>query len=303
MESLRILVTGGAGFLGSHLVRALSKEGHLIRVLDDLSTGSLENIKGCDVEFIRGDIREYSTVKDALKDIDVVVHLAALIDVPESIEKPVEYFEVNSYGTFNVARASDNINTLIFSSSCAVYGNPERLPIDENHKLNPLSPYAASKISGEAYITGYANIYGYRPVILRYFNIYGPKQTKAYAGVISEFTKRALRGEPPIIYGDGEQTRDFIHVEDAVDAILKAIKEERARGVYNIGSGNAVKIKDLAYLILKLAGRTEIRPVYIAPRPGDIRNSVADITRANKELGFEPRVKLDRGIEMLMKEK
>ena len=300
MESLRILVTGGAGFLGSHLVRALIKAGHSVRVLDNLSTGSLENIRDLPLEFIRGDIRDYDTVEAAVKNVDVIFHLAALIDVTESIEKPLDYLEVNVKGTLNVARASRGVSAVLFSSSCAVYGEPEFIPISEDHKLSPKSPYAASKASGEAYIISYSNLNGYRPVILRLFNVYGPKQTKSYAGVISEFIRRALREEPPMIYGDGEQTRDFIHVEDVVDAMIRAMREERARGIYNIGSGKATKIKDLAYLILKLAGKTEIKPVYMPPRPGDIRNSEADITRARRDLNFEPRVELDRGIEMLM---
>ncbi|MGC9104746.1 MAG: SDR family NAD(P)-dependent oxidoreductase [Candidatus Methanodesulfokora sp.] len=302
MEFLRILVTGGAGFLGSHLVRALIKAGHSVRVLDNLSTGSLENIRDLPLEFIRGDIRDYDTVEAAVKNVDVIFHLAALIDVTESIEKPLDYLEVNVKGTLNVARASRGVSAVIFSSSCAVYGEPEFIPISEDHKLSPKSPYAASKASGEAYIISYSNLNGYRPVILRLFNVYGPKQTKSYAGVISEFIRRALREEPPMIYGDGEQTRDFIHVEDVVDAMIRAMREERARGIYNIGSGKATKIKDLAYLILKLAGKTEIKPVYMPPRPGDIRNSEADITRARRDLGFEPRVELDRGIEMLIDE-
>ncbi|PNV77934.1 MAG: nucleoside-diphosphate sugar epimerase, partial [Thermoproteota archaeon] len=148
------------------------------------------------------------------------------------------------------------MSAVLFSSSCAVYGEPEFIPISEDHKLSPKSPYAASKASGEAYIISYSNLNGYRPVILRLFNVYGPKQTKSYAGVISEFIRRALREEPPMIYGDGEQTRDFIHVEDVVDAMIRAMREERARGIYNIGSGKATKIKDLAYLILRLAGKT-----------------------------------------------
>ncbi|MGC8933417.1 MAG: SDR family NAD(P)-dependent oxidoreductase [Candidatus Methanodesulfokora sp.] len=300
MESLRILVTGGAGFLGSHLVRALIKAGHSVRVLDNLSTGSLENIRDLPLEFIRGDIRDYDTVEAAVKNVDVIFHLAALIDVTESIEKPLDYLEVNVKGTLNVARASRGVSAVLFSSSCAVYGEPEFIPISEDHKLSPKSPYAASKASGEAYIISYSNLNGYRPVILRLFNVYGPKQTKSYAGVISEFIRRALREEPPMIYGDGEQTRDFIHVEDAVHAMIRAMREERARGIYNIGSGKATKIKDLAYLILRLAGKTGIKPVYMPPRPGDIRNSEADITRARRDLNFEPRVELDRGIEMLM---
>jgi UDP-glucose 4-epimerase len=300
MESMKILVTGGAGFIGSHLVKALVEAGYSVRVLDNLSTGSLENLRGLSLDFIKGDVRNYDEVEKAVEGMEAVVHLAALIDVSESVEKPLDYLEVNVKGTLNVARASRNVDTVIFSSSCAVYGEPEKLPIDEDHRLNPKSPYAASKAGGEAYIISYANLYGYRPVILRFFNVYGPKQSRAYSGVITEFIKRAARGDPPIIYGDGEQTRDFIHVKDAVDAVVRSLKSN-ASGIYNIGSGKATKISELAYLVLKTMNINAL-PVYMPPRPGDIRNSVADIKKAKEELYFEPKIPLERGIEMLSHE-
>ena len=300
MESMKILVTGGAGFIGSHLVKALVEAGYSVRVLDNLSTGSLENLRGLSLDFVKGDVRNYDEVEKAVKGMEAVVHLAALIDVSESVEKPLDYLEVNVKGTLNVARASRNVDTVIFSSSCAVYGEPEKLPIDEDHRINPKSPYAASKAGGEAYIISYANLYGYRPVILRFFNVYGPKQSRAYSGVITEFIRRAARGDPPIIYGDGEQTRDFIHVRDAVDAVVRSLKSN-ASGIYNIGSGKATKISELAYLVLKTMNINAL-PVYMPPRPGDIRNSVADIKKAKEELHFEPKIPLERGIEMLSHE-
>ncbi|RSN73689.1 SDR family NAD(P)-dependent oxidoreductase, partial [Candidatus Methanodesulfokora washburnensis] len=266
---MKILVTGGAGFIGSHLVKALVEAGYSVRVLDNLSTGSLENLRGLSLDFVKGDVRNYDEVEEAVKGMEAVVHLAALIDVSESVEKPLDYLEVNVKGTLNVARASRNVDTVVFSSSCAVYGEPEKLPIDEDHRINPKSPYAASKAGGEAYIISYANLYGYRPVILRFFNVYGPKQSRAYSGVITEFIKRAARGDPLIIYGDGEQTRDFIHVRDAVDAVMRSLKSN-ASGIYNIGSGKATKISELAYLVLKTMNINAL-PVYMPPRPGDIR--------------------------------
>jgi UDP-glucose 4-epimerase len=303
METLRVLVTGGAGFIGSHLVKALVKAGHQVRVLDNLSTGSIENLADVldAIEFVRGDVRDYGTVESAVRSVDAVVHLAALIDVAESVEKPDLYFDVNVRGTYNVAKASRNINTFVFASSSAVYGEPIRVPIPEDHPLMPKSPYAASKISGEAFVQTFANQYGFRPVILRLFNVYGPKQSRAYAGVIIEFIRRVSRGEPPVIFGDGGQTRDFVHVSDVVEAIMLSLRNERVRGVLNIGSGEGVTINHLARLILKLMGREDLKPIYAPPRPGDIRHSIADISRARKELGFKPRVKLEVGIKELIK--
>jgi len=303
METLRVLITGGAGFIGSHLVRALVRAGYGVRVFDNLSTGSLDNIGDLldAIEFVRGDVRDYGVVESAVRDVDAVVHLAALIDVAESVEKPDLYFDVNVRGTYNVTKASRSINTFVFASSSAVYGEPIRVPIPEDHPLMPKSPYAASKISGEAFVQAFANQYGFRPVILRLFNVHGPKQSRAYAGVIIEFIRRVSRGEPPVIFGDGEQTRDFIHVSDVVEAIMLSLRNEGVRGVFNIGSGEGVTINRLANLILKLMGREDLRPIYAPPRPGDIRHSIADITRARKELGFKPKVELEVGIKDLIR--
>jgi UDP-glucose 4-epimerase len=302
VECLRVLVTGGAGFIGSHLVKALLRAGHFVRVLDNFSTGSMDNIVDVarDVEIVVGDVRDYSVVEKCIRGVDVVIHLAALIDVAESIERPDLYFEVNIIGTHNIAKACRGVNVLIFASSSSVYGDPLKIPIPEDHLLSPRSPYAASKAAGEALIQAFSSIYGYRPIILRIFNVYGPKQSRAYAGVVIEFIRRVLRREPPIIYGDGEQTRDFIHISDVIDAIMKAMSIERARGVFNIGSGKAVTINQLAKLILKTLNREDLKPVYAPPRPGDIKHSIADITKSRKILGFEPKISLEEGIKTLI---
>jgi len=302
VECLRVLVTGGAGFIGSHLVKALLRAGHFVRVLDNFSTGSMDNIVDVarDVEIVVGDVRDYSVVEKCVRGVDVVIHLAALIDVAESIERPDLYFEVNVIGTHNIAKACRGVNVLIFASSSSVYGDPLKIPIPEDHLLSPRSPYAASKVAGEALIQAFSSIYGYRPIILRIFNVYGPKQSRAYAGVVIEFIRRVLRREPPIIYGDGEQTRDFIHISDVIDAIMKAMSIERARGVFNIGSGKAVTINQLAKLILKTLNREDLKPVYAPPRPGDIKHSIADITKSRKILGFEPKISLEEGIKTLI---
>jgi len=303
VETLRVLVTGGAGFIGSHLVKALVKAGHQVRVLDNLSTGSIENLADVldAIEFVRGDVRDYGAVESAVRSVDAVVHLAALIDVAESVEKPDLYFDVNVRGTYNVVRASKNVSTFVFASSSAVYGEPIRVPIPEDHPLMPKSPYAASKVSGEAFAQAFANQYGFRPVILRLFNVYGLKQSMFYAGVIIEFIRRVSRGEPPVIFGDGEQTRDFIHVSDVVEAVMLSLRNEGVRGVFNIGSGEGVTINRLANLILKLMGREDLKPIYAPPRPGDIRHSIADISRAQKELGFKPKLGLEVGIKELIR--
>jgi len=302
VESLRILVTGGAGFIGSHLVKALVKAGHSVRILDNFSTGSLENLGDIagSVELVVGDVRSYGVVEKAVKGVDAVIHLAALIDVAESIEKPDLYFDVNARGTYNIAKACKGVSVLVFASTCAVYGEPVKLPVAEDHPIVPKSPYAATKVAGEAFIQAYSNLYDYRYAILRLFNVYGPKQSKAYAGVIIEFIKRVSRGEPPIIFGDGEQTRDFIHVSDVVEAIMMAITNEKTRDVFNIGSGKPVTINQLAKLILKLMGREDLKPIHTTPRPGDIRHSVADITKAREALGFKPRIGLEEGLQSLI---
>jgi len=303
LDTLRIAVTGGAGFIGGHLVRRLVNMGFSITVLDNLSTGSLRNINDVlkDIDFVKGDVTNLDDVEKAISNSDVVVHLAALIDVGESVEKPELYFDVNVKGTFNVARASRKADALIFASSSAVYGEPIKIPISEDHPLSPRSPYAASKMAGEAYVNCFAEINGYRPVVLRLFNVYGPKQSRAYSGVIVEFIKKALRGEPPVIFGNGEQIRDFIHVNDVVRAVINVITNSSVSGTFNIGSGEGVTINKLALLIAEIAGRRELRPIYSPPRKGDIRVSIADITKARRELGFNPAVSLEDGLRELFR--
>jgi len=303
METLRVLVSGGAGFIGSHLVKTLVRAGYQVKVLDNLSTGSINNLSDLlnAIEFVNGDVRDYNVVERAIRGVDAVVHLAALIDVAESVKKPDLYFYVNVKGTYNVAKASKNVSIIVFASSSAVYGEPIRVPISEDHPLMPRSPYAASKVSGEAFVNAFAAQYGFRSIVLRFFNVYGPKQSRAYAGVISEFIRRVSKGEPLIIFGDGEQTRDFVHVSDIVNAIMISLKNEKARGVFNIGSGEAITINQLARLTIKMAGKEDLKLIYAPSRPGDIKYSVANITRAKKELGFEPKMKLELGIKELLK--
>ncbi len=298
---MRVLVTGGAGFIGSHLVRRLVERGYSVRVLDNFSTGSIENIRDLlgSVELVRGDVRDPETIRRGVEGVEAVVHLAALISVPESVEKPDLYFDVNVKGTYNISKAFRG-RVLVFASSSSVYGEPQHLPVSEGHPLNPKSPYAASKIAGEAFTLSFSHINGYRPVVLRIFNAYGPGQSRAYAGVVSEFVSRVSVGEPPVIYGDGEQTRDFIHVSDVVEAVISAVEREEARGVYNIGSGREVKIRELARIILEASGRGDLTPIHAPPREGDVRRSCADISRAVRDLGWKPKIRLEDGIRELV---
>ncbi|RLE48627.1 MAG: hypothetical protein DRJ31_06840 [Candidatus Methanomethylicota archaeon] len=300
----RALVTGGAGFIGSHLVKRLVKSGFDVRVLDNFHSGRKENLTEVidRIELIKGDIRNYKTVEKSVKGVDAIFHLAALIDVQESLRKPKTYHEVNSTGTLNLLKAAtkQKITKFIYTSTCAVYGNPIRLPIDENHPLNPLSPYAASKLSAENYCKAFSKSYGLKTTILRLFNVYGPNQnTSKYSGVILEFIKRIRRDKPPIIFGDGNQTRDFIYVEDVADFLIKALEID-ANGVFNIGTGKQTSINQLASTLLKITGKSHLKPIYEKPRPGDIKHSVADISKAVKTFHIKPKTSLEEGLKIMI---
>lgn len=299
-EPVRVLVTGGAGFIGSRLVAKLAREGNDVVVLDNFSTGRESNLKGLDgrVRVIKGDVRNPSDVEKAVQGAEGIVHLAALIDVAESVEKPRLYFDVNVYGTLNVLEAAKEAGVFVFASSAAVYGDPLRLPVREDDPLKPLSPYGATKVAGEALVHAYAAMRGFRPVILRLFNVFGPNQSRAYAGVVTEFVKRVLRGEPPVIYGDGTQSRDFVFVDDVVEYFARALHMESVRGVYNVGSGKAVSVLELAEAVARVVGKPELKPIHAPPRPGDIKHSVADISRAVRDFGYSPRTRLEEGLKI-----
>ena len=236
-----------------------------------------------------------------LRGFDVVIHCAAYIDVAESIEKPGIYFSNNVAGTAYIAKASADAGSLmVYISSASVYGDPVRVPIPEDHPLRPISPYGLSKAMGEQVVELFSRIYGLRYVILRLFNVYGPGQSGSYAGVITRFIESVLRGELPRIYGDGGQTRDFIHVADVARAVELAIEGRTYNEVFNIGSGKQISILELARLIMRLAGLGG-EPVFDKPRPGDIRHSYADISKAKKILGFEPSISLEKGVGDLLR--
>jgi len=316
------LVTGGAGFIGSHLAQELARRGYHVIILDDLSTGKMENIKTLinssrispnpvnsknstnsmnsmtqGVDFIEGSITKLPLLQEIFQGVDFVFHLAAIPSVPRSIENPLASHEVNTTGTLNVLLAArDNgVKKVIYASSASVYGDIPTLPKKEDMPPNPQSPYAVSKLCSEYYCQAFQRIYGLPTVCLRYFNVYGPRQdpNSQYAAVIPIFIKRLSEGNPPTVFGDGEQSRDFTFVKDAVEATILAAESD-ATGVFNIGTGQRVTINNLARLITKLTGK-DIKPIYQQPRSGDIRHSLADISKA-KQFGYNPRYSLEQGL-------
>ena len=303
-----ILVTGGAGFIGSHLVDRLLDEGFRVRVIDDLSTGEKKNLaqhhNKKSFQFIEGDIRNFDLVKNAVKGVDAVFHEAALVSVTRSVENPLLSNEVNVTGTVNLLKACKDahIKRFVFASSCAVYGDSQTLPNHENLTPVPLSPYAVSKVAAENYLKVFHDVYGLETVSLRYFNVYGPRQKYGpYSGVISIFINRLMENKAPIIYGDGEQTRDFVNVKDVVEANMLALSKRNATGeVFNISKGEATTINTLLKTIQKNMDKTELEPVYREPRSGDIKHSYGDISKATKSIEYEPRVQLDEGLNELI---
>jgi len=303
---MSVLVTGGAGFIGSHLVERLLKEDYNVVVLDDLSSGKTENLdlKNRSLLFVKGNICDRELVKKAVKDVEVVFHLAALVDVPFSVKNPLLVNQVNVCGSLNILEESvkNSIEKFIYASSCAVYGEPQYLPINEEHPTNPLSPYAVSKLTVEKYCQVFHKLYGLKTVSLRLFNVYGPRQeSEFYSGVISQFIRRLRSGKPPIIFGDGLQTRDFVYVLDVVDAFYKAMNSKQCTGEINIGSGKETSIKELAEILIGKFGLKNVEPIYVEPRGGDVKRSWANIEKAKHKLGYKPNFTLRNGLGKLLK--
>jgi len=304
----KVLVTGGAGFIGSHLVDRLLKDGFEVHVIDDLSTGKLNNVahhQGKEnFQFIKGDIRDFELIKETVKDIDAVFHEAALVSVPRSIENPAYTNEVNVTGTLNLLKAcsDSNVKRFIHASSSSVYGETEVLPQREDRNPQPISPYAVSKMAAESYAKVFYEVYSLETVCLRYFNVYGPRQAYGpYSGVIIIFINQLLKDQPPTIFGDGEQTRDFTNVQDTVEGSMLAIKRKSAVGqVFNIATGVATTINQLAEVLQEIMGKTDFEAVHKGPRPGDIRHSYADISKAKRILGYEPKISLKEGLTQLV---
>lgn len=298
-DTKRAVVTGGAGFIGSHLTEALTAQGYQVTVLDDLSSGKLSNIKSCrsKVRLEKGSITDLPLLKSLFKDKDYIFHLAAIPSVPRSIENPLPSHEVNVSGTLNVlvAAAQNKAKKVIYSSSSSVYGDTPTLPKNEEMKPSPLSPYAVGKLAAENYCQVFSAVYGLPTACLRYFNVYGPRQDpkSQYAAVIPRFISCALAGKPPVIFGDGEQTRDFTFVKDVAMANILAAGSKMT-GVFNISRGESVTINQLIGMISKLTGN-KIKPVHQAERTGDIKHSLADISKA-RAFGYDPKYDLKTGL-------
>jgi len=296
---MRILVTGGAGFIGSNVVDALVKDGHEVTVLDNLSTGKEENINP-EVKFYNIDLLDIESLEFVFREFkpDVVNHHAAQIDVRKSVEDPAFDAETNIIGSINLFELSINfeVKRIIFSSTGgALYGEPEALPASEDTPIEPLSAYGVAKYCVENYLNYFKRLYGIERVILRYANVYGPRQDPlGEAGVVAIFTGKILKGEKPVIYGDGAQTRDYIYVEDVVEANVLALNGKE--GVYNIGTGKETSINELIEIFSKVLGR-EIKPEYAPPRKGEIRRISLDGEKAKKELSFVPKYSLEEGLK------
>lgn len=299
---MRVAITGGAGFIGHNLAIYLYRAGFSPLVFDSLERSSplaLRRLASTGLRVVKGDVRNGYALKSVVKNVDVVVHAAAYVSVEESFIKPAEYMSNNVGGTASVASVCNELGKpLIYLSSAAVYGNPVKTPIPEDHPLNPLSPYGLSKLLGEKVVEFYGTL-GLKYTIIRPFNVYGIGQTGYYAGVVSRFVERSCRNEPLEIHGDGLQSRDFIHVEDLSRLVELVITREAWGHVFNAGTGVPTRILDLAAIVLELTG-SKGGVIYLDRRPGDIFASWADITRARRILGFEPRISLRDGLRELV---
>lgn len=302
-----MLVTGGAGFIGSHIVESFVFGGWEVTVLDNFSTGLIDNLKSVlqKINIIEGDIRNESAVSTAIEGASVVIHLAALASVPASFNNPLETYDVNFLGTQVVLEAAkkQRVERFLFASSSAVYGDTEKLPITENNEDNPLSPYGLSKLFGEKLCRFYYNVYGLKTVIFRFFNVYGPRQNpySEYSAVIPKFLNIISEGKTPTIFGDGEQTRDFIYIEDLVLAHHLALKTEKGFGQpLNLGSGNRTSLNELVSIISKQLGRS-INVNFSEARKGDIIHSYCNLDLIKEKLSFSPQNNIDDGLKKIIK--
>jgi nucleoside-diphosphate-sugar epimerase len=299
---MKYLVTGGAGFIGSNIVDELIRRGHEVTVLDDLSSGKTANLElvANRIRLVRGTITDLDTAKRACEGVDYVIHLAARTSVPKSVKDPIETNQVNIDGTLNVLVAARDaeVKRIVYAASSAAYGEAATLPKMETMQAEPISPYGVTKYVGELYARVFGKVYGLEFACLRYFNVFGPRQdpTSAYSGVLSRFMLAVLQGQCPVIYGDGEQSRDFIYIANVVDLTLRAAETPGASGVIlNGGTGAKITLNEVVRQLGELTGR-KIVAKYEPPREGDIRDSQADISLAKQTLGYEPRVQFSEGL-------
>ncbi|WP_114576075.1 NAD-dependent epimerase/dehydratase family protein [Saliphagus sp. LR7] len=298
LEGQRVLITGGGGFVGGHLASDLASEAD-VRVLDDFSNGSRDRVPP-EAEVVEGDVRDPDRLREAMAGVDCVFHQAAVVSVERSVEAPEETHGVNVDATLSVLeRARETDARVVFASSAAIYGAPESVPITEDAPKRPSSPYGLEKLGADQYCRLYADLYGVETVALRYFNIYGPGQSGGpYSGVIAKFRSQAREGGPITVQGDGSQTRDFVHVSDIVRANRLAATTPHTGEAFNVGTGRSIDVATLARVVGEAAGGVEV--VHTDPRSGDIRNSLADVSKARSVLGYEPTVDLESGIEALL---
>jgi nucleoside-diphosphate-sugar epimerase len=295
------LVTGGAGFIGSNLVRGLLDRGDDVRVLDNFSTGNRANLDGLDIEIVEGELRSYERVHNAVRGTDVVYHLGALGSVPRSIQDPLTSSAVNVEGTLNVLLAArdEGVRRVIYSSSASVYGSTRQLPTTEDTPPDPISPYGVAKLAAERYCISFSRVYeSFESVVLRYFNVFGERQSpfSQYAAVVPRFVTAIASGEAIEIHGDGEQSRGFTYVGNVVDATLRASHAEGASGeIFNIAAGSPVSVNLVAETIGRILGKT-VERTHVPRRAGDIRDSWADLSKSERVLGYEPKIQLDEGL-------
>ncbi len=300
---MKYLITGGAGFIGSNIAEDLLKKGHQVRILDNFSTGARENLAefADKIEVVEGDLRNYHNVRESVDGMDFVLHQAALPSVPRSISDPISSNEVNVAGTLNVLHAARDarVQRVVFASSSSVYGDSPSLPKHEEMTPNPLSPYAVSKLAGEKYCQVFAGIYGLHTVALRYFNVFGPRQNpnSQYSAVIPKFVTAILQDKSPVIYGDGEQSRDFTYIQNTIEVNIRATEVDCPAGVVmNSAVHERTTLNELVAAINRILGK-DIKPIYTEPRPGDIKHSFADISRLKSTLHYEPSVLFEEGLK------
>ena len=305
----KALVAGGAGFIGSHIVDKLLENEIEVTVFDNLSTGSMRNLvqhkHNKNLHFVKGDIRNAEQVKVAMKNIDAVFNDAAVVSVRLSIDNPTLVNDVNVNGTLNLLKASadSGVQRFIQASSASVYGDPEKLPATEDMLPKPMSPYAVSELAAESYARAFYKTYGLETVCLRYFNVYGPRQSYSpYTGAITIFMNQLLNNQPITVFGDGKQTRDFVYVDDVATADILALTKKEATGeIFNVATGKATNVNQLVRTLVRIVGKARTEPLHVEPKPGEIKRSCASIEKAKKVLGYNPIFTIDNGLMHLVK--